>query len=129
MTGALHWRMPTRVRRSRCPVSCTLDILGDKWSLLVIRDLVLGKRRFAELLDSRERIPTNILAERLKRLTTAGVIRSRRYSDHPPRLEYELTEKGEALRPILRAMVDWGVTHAGARMPDHLKAGARSPRP
>jgi DNA-binding HxlR family transcriptional regulator len=118
--------MPTHARRSRCPVSCTLDILGDKWSLLVIRDLAMGKRRYAECLDSAEGIPTNILAERLKRLTAAGVIRARRYSDHPPRLEYELTPKGEALRPILRAMVDWGVTYAGARMPAHLTPGGRS---
>ncbi|MGH9221527.1 MAG: winged helix-turn-helix transcriptional regulator [Vicinamibacterales bacterium] len=109
--------MPTHARRSRCPVSCTLDILGDKWSLLVIRDLAMGKRRYAECLDSPEGIPTNILAERLKRLTAAGVIRARRYSEHPPRLEYELTPKGEALRPILRAMVDWGVKYTGARMP------------
>ena len=118
--------MPPHARRSRCPVSCTLDILGDKWSLLVIRDLAMGKRRYAECLDSPEGIPTNILAERLKRLTAAGVIRARRYSEHPPRLEYELTPKGEALRPILRAMVDWGVKYAGARMPAHLTAGGQS---
>lgn len=121
--------MPTHARRSRCPVSCTLDILGDRWSLLVIRDLVMGKRRYAEFLASREGIPTNILAERLKRLNAAGVIRARRYSEHPPRLEYELTAKGEALRPILRAMVEWGVQHAGARMPDHLTGAAESPPP
>ena len=104
-------------RRSRCPVSCTLDILGDKWSLLVVRDLMRGKRRYAEFLESPEGIPTNLLAERLKRLAAQGVIRSRRYSDHPPRLEYELTPKGEDLRPIMRAMVDWGVRHAGGRTP------------
>ena len=120
--------MPTRTRRSRCPVSCTLDILGDRWSLLVIRDLAVGKRRYAEFLESPEGIPTNILAERLKRLKAAGVIRGRRYSDHPPRLEYELTVKGEELRPILRAMVDWGVKHAGARMPDHLRRREGSPQ-
>ena len=120
--------MPTHARRSRCPVSCTLDILGDKWSLLVIRDLVLGRRRYAEFLDSPEGIPTNILAERLKRLKAAGVIRGRRYSEHPPRLEYELTTKGEELRPVLKAMVDWGVKHAGARMPAHLRSSGRSPQ-
>jgi DNA-binding HxlR family transcriptional regulator len=98
-------------------VACTLDVLGDRWSLLVIRDLVRGKRRYAEFLDSPEGIPTNILADRLKRLCGQGVIRATRYSSHPPRLEYGLTEKGEELRPILRAMVDWGVRHAGGRMP------------
>lgn len=107
-------------RRSRCPVACTLDVLGDRWSLLVIRDVMRGKHRFAEFLDSPEGIPTNILSERLKRLVTAGVIQSRRYCDHPPRLEYTLTPKGEDLRPVMRAMVDWGVRHAGGRMPANV---------
>ena len=109
--------MRTVVRRSFCPVSCTLDVLGDKWSLLVVRDLMRGKRRYAEFLESSEGIPTNILADRLKRLAASGVIRSRRYSQHPPRLEYELTPKGEELRPIMRAMVEWGIKHAGGRTP------------
>ena len=112
-------------RRSQCPVSCTLDVLGDKWSLLVIRDLVRGKRRYAEFLDSKEGIPTNILAERLKRLSAKGLVRSRRYSQHPPRVEYELTQKGEDLRPILRAMVEWGVRHAGAHPPPPVVTSAR----
>ena len=109
--------MATRARRSPCPVACTLDVLGDRWSLLVVRDVVRGKRRYAEFLASREGIPTNILADRLKRLTATGVIRSRRYSQHPPRVEYELTAKGEDLRPVLRAMVEWGIRHAGGRTP------------
>jgi DNA-binding HxlR family transcriptional regulator len=104
-------------RRSRCPVACTLDVLGDRWTLLVVRDLIRGKRRFAELVESPERIPTNILTDRLKRLVSLGVVKSRRYSDHPPRVEYQLTAKGEDLRPVLRAMVEWGVKHAGGRMP------------
>jgi DNA-binding HxlR family transcriptional regulator len=83
----------------------------------VIRDLVRGKRRFAEFLGSSEGIPTNILADRLKRLLQGGIIESSRYSDHPPRVEYRLTTKGEELRPILRAMVEWGVRHAGGRLP------------
>ena len=104
--------------RSRCPVACVLDIVGDRWSLLVIRDLMRGKRRYAEFLTSPEGIPTNILAERLKRLKKAGVIASRRYSQHPPRVEYLLTDKGEDLRPIMRAMADWGVRHVeGAVLP------------
>ena len=103
----------SRARRSRCPVSRTLDVLGDRWSLLVVRDLMRGKRRYAEFLESPEGIPTNILADRLKRLAAKGVISSRRYSQHPPRLEYELTSKGEDLRPVMRAMVEWGIRHAG----------------
>ena len=108
-------------RRSRCPVACTLDVLGDRWSLLVIRDIARGKSRFAEFMASPEGIPTNILADRLKRLTARGIIKGRRYSQHPPRLEYALTAKGEDLRPVMRAMVDWGVRHAGGRLPEHLK--------
>ncbi len=104
-------------RRSFCPVSCTLDVLGDRWSLLVIRDVMRGKRRYAEFLQSPEGIPTNILADRLKRLTAKELIRSRRYSRHPPRLEYELTPKGEDLRPLMRAMAEWGLRHAGGRTP------------
>jgi DNA-binding HxlR family transcriptional regulator len=104
-------------RRSRCPVSCTLDILGDRWSLLVVRDLLRGKHRFGELTASAEGIPTNILAERLRRLKAKGIIRARRYSGAPPRVEYFLTSKGEDLRPVLRAMVDWGVRHAGGAVP------------
>jgi DNA-binding HxlR family transcriptional regulator len=107
--------------RSFCPVSCVLDLVGDRWSLLVVRDLVRGKKRFGEFLESSERIPTNILADRLKRLVKAGVIESHRYSAHPPRVEYVLTPKGEDLRPIVRAMVEWGVRHAGARVPPGYK--------
>ena len=114
-------------RRSRCPVACTLDVLGDRWTLLVVRDLIRGKRRFAELVESPERIPTNILADRLKRLVSLGVIQSRRYSDHPPRVEYQLTAKGEDLRPVLRAMVDWGIKHAGGRVPPPIPPRATGP--
>src|SRR5688500_20340409 len=104
--------MRSRARRSRCPVACTLDVLGDKWSLLVVRDVVRGKRRYAEFLESPEGIPTNILTERLNRLTDIGVLSPRRYSPHPPRLEYVLTPNGERLRPLLRARTDQGVRQA-----------------
>ena len=113
--------------RSRCPVSCTLDVLGDRWTLLVVRDLIRGKRRFAELVESPERIPTNILANRLKRLVSLGVIQSRGYSDHPPRVEYQLTAKGEDLRPVLRARVEWGIRHAGGRVPPPLPPRSNGP--
>src|SRR5258706_1312135 len=113
MSGPKPSQTPARPRRSRCPVSCTLDVLGDRWSLLVVRDLVRGKRRFAEFLESKEGIPTNILADRLKRLVASRIVAANRYSTHPPREEYRLTAKGEDLRPIVRAMAEWGVKHAG----------------
>jgi DNA-binding HxlR family transcriptional regulator len=104
-------------RRSFCPVACTLDVLGDRWTLLVVRDLMRGKQRFGEFLGSSEKIPTNILADRLERLIGSGVVVARPYSQHPPRMEYALTARGEDLRPVIRAMVDWGVKHAGGRTP------------
>lgn len=95
--------------RSPCPVACALDIFGDRWTLLVIRDLVLGKSRFKDFIGSPEGIPTNILSDRLERLLTHGVV-TQVSSEGSKHLAYKLTEKGQALFPILRAMRDWGLT-------------------
>jgi len=76
-----------------------------------------GKRRFAEFLESPEGIPTNILADRLKRMVEYGIATSTPYSEHPLRLEYSLTQKGEGLRAVIREMVEWGVRYAGGRRP------------
>src|SRR5512134_895915 len=94
--------------RSTCPVASVLDIVGDKWTLIVVRDLFLGKHRYGEFQASPEAIPTNILAERLKRLEAAGLIKKEFYQDNPPRAEYFLTSRGADLRPILLAMREWG---------------------
>ena len=95
--------------RSLCPVSCVLDILGDKWTILVVRDmLLLGKRLYSELVDSPEGIPTNILADRLKRLEASGVIDKIPYQQKPVRYEYRLTQKGEDLRPLIKELAVWG---------------------
>lgn len=96
-------------RRSPCPVACALDLFGDKWTLLVIRDLALGRNRFRDFIGSPEGIPTNILSDRLERLLESGVICQIPAADGSKRLAYELTEKGRALRPILRALRDWGL--------------------
>jgi len=99
-------------RRSTCPVAGTLDLIGDRWSLLVIRDMLLyGKKTYGELADSDEGIPTNILAERLKRLEAAGIVGSAKYQERPPRYAYSLTGKGKSLGKILRAFVEWGAAH------------------
>lgn len=96
-------------KRSECPIAKTLDILGDRWTLLLIRDLLyLKKSRYRDFLVSPEGIPTNILAERLKRLELAGVISKSLYSEHPPRYEYKLTEKGLNLKPVVDAVIQWG---------------------
>jgi DNA-binding HxlR family transcriptional regulator len=90
-------------------VACTLDVLGDRWTLLVVRDLFLGRSRFKEFEASPEGIPTNILSERLARLVQQGIAEQVPAGDTPKRMAYALTEKGRALTPVLRAMRDWGL--------------------
>ena len=94
-------------QRSGCPLACSLDVIGDKWSLVIVRDLFFGKRRFSEFQSSDECITTNILTERLKRLESAGLVEKRLYQKRPPRYEYHLSESGHALRPILKDDVTW----------------------
>jgi DNA-binding HxlR family transcriptional regulator len=98
-------------RRSSCAIASSLDIVGDKWSLLVVRDLLHGKRTYGELAHSPERVPTNILAERLKRLESAGIVTSTPYQERPMRYAYTLTPKGRALSEVLLAFVRWGKQH------------------
>lgn len=98
--------------RSRCPIAGALDILGDAWTLLVLRDLLFyDKHRFADFLASPERISTNILAERLKRLERCGVVERRRYQQRPPRDEYFVTQRGHDLIPVMRELIKWGKQH------------------
>ena len=89
-------------------MSCVLDLLGDKWTLLLVRDLLLGKGTYTEFQRSPEGIPTNILAERLKRLQAADIIEKLPYQERPLRYRYQLTNKGRDLYPVLSAMIDWG---------------------
>jgi DNA-binding HxlR family transcriptional regulator len=96
-------------RRSPCPVACGLDVFGDRWTLLIIRDLILGRSRFKDFAASPEGIPTNILAERLERLLEHDIIEQTPASDGGKRLAYRLTKKGRALTPVLKAMRDWGL--------------------
>jgi DNA-binding HxlR family transcriptional regulator len=96
-------------RRSPCPVACTLDLMGDRWTLLVIRDLFLGRARFRDFTASPEGIPTNILTDRLERLLQHKIIEQIPAEDGTKRLAYRLTDKGKALAPVLRAMRDWGL--------------------
>lgn len=96
-------------RRSPCPVACGLDLFGDKWTLLVIRDLLLGHQRFKDFTDSPERIPTNILADRLTRLHDHGTITRIPAPDGSRHSAYQLTPKGEALLPVITAIRDWGL--------------------
>ena len=95
-----------------CPVARTLDIVGERWSVLILRDLFLqGPRRFQDLLTSLSGISPNTLSARLKRLEDAGIIERQMYAEHPPRAEYILTDKGRELGPVLKALRAWGERH------------------
>ena len=98
--------------RSVCPIAGALDLLGDKWTLLVIRDLLFrGKRRFNELQSSPEGIPTNLLTDRLRRLEECGLVTKVAYQSRPPRYEYHLTPMGMDLLPVLTALIAWANRH------------------
>ena len=94
-------------RRSDCPVACALDVIGDKWTLLIIRDLFKGKNRYNQFLESKEGITTNILADRLQHLESAGLVRKSPYQERPVRYEYHLTETGKTLRTVLWSIIGW----------------------
>jgi DNA-binding HxlR family transcriptional regulator len=96
-------------KRSCCPISICLDIYGDKWTLLIIRDLFLGRSRFKEFLASPEGMASNLLSERLARLLENGIIQYAESSDGSKYKAYCLTPKGEALYPVINAMKDWAL--------------------
>jgi DNA-binding HxlR family transcriptional regulator len=99
-------------RRSGCPLNASVEILGDRWSLLIIRDMMLRNfRTYKEFLESHERIATNILADRLRRLEAHGIITSERDPSDGRRLIYRLTAKGIDLAPVLTEMVLWAAGH------------------
>jgi DNA-binding HxlR family transcriptional regulator len=92
-----------------CPIARTLEVVGERWTLLILRDLVLdGPRKFQDLEQSLSGISPNTLSARLKTLEDSGIVERRFYSDHPPRAEYILTPKGRELRPILKTLKRWG---------------------
>ncbi len=99
------------VRRSPCPVACTLDIVGDRWSLLLIRDLLGARRRYGDFVSGPEGIPTNIPAERLKRLERHRLLRRISYSTRPPRAEYKLTPKGRDMGRVVGSLAEWGLRY------------------
>ena len=104
--------------RSECAVAATLDIIGDRWTLLIVRDLLFAEEmRFGDFLAAAERIPTNTLTDRLRKLEEAGLISRELYSEHPPRAVYRLTEAGRALGAVVEALAEWGMAHVrGTRL-------------
>jgi DNA-binding HxlR family transcriptional regulator len=95
-----------------CPIAKTLDLIGDRWTMLIVRDLFLGATKFTEFRQSSPRMPTKILSDRLKSLEQHAIIERRIYSEHPLRAEYHLTPLGRTLEPIMSAVYDWGMKHA-----------------
>ncbi|TMB66218.1 MAG: helix-turn-helix transcriptional regulator [Chloroflexi bacterium] len=115
-----------------CPIARTLDIIGDRWTLLIIRDLFLGRSRFNEFRQSTPRISPRLLSERLKRLEEEELVERDLLAGYPPRAEYRLTAKGRSLFPVLFAMGSWGFEHLFADEPelrDQVDAYLRSAVP
>ena len=110
-TRGVEMKTPEKFARSACAIANTLDLVGDKWSLLVVRDLLHGKRTYGELAASPEHIPTNILADRLKKMEDTGLIEAKPYQQRPVRYAYALTDKGRDLASVLEALARWGKKH------------------
>ena len=94
--------------RSGCPIATTLDFVGDRWTLVIVRDMLTGKKRFSEFLASPEHITTNILTNRLATMEKNGLVEKAPYQERPIRYEYHLTIKGMGLLPVLQEMCRWG---------------------
>ncbi|MFT3664993.1 winged helix-turn-helix transcriptional regulator [Piscinibacter sp.] len=117
-------------QRSTCPISTALELVGDRWTLLVIRDLVFaGKRRFREFLQSEEAISTNVLSDRLRALMERGILRRDDDPTHAQKAVYSLTEKGLDLLPLLVAMSAWTQKHdPSTRRPEAVQLLQGGPR-
>ncbi|MDK3016440.1 winged helix-turn-helix transcriptional regulator [Pseudodonghicola flavimaris] len=110
---------PEHEFRSRCSIARSLEILGDKWTLLVVRDLMWhGRHTFQELQNSEEHLPPNLLSQRLKRLMDWGLVEREAYQDRPVRYRYSLTARGRALEPVLLQIMGWGHRHLGGGLYD-----------
>jgi DNA-binding HxlR family transcriptional regulator len=101
----------SRAYSQPCPIARTLDIIGDRWTLLVVRDLFLGDTRFTEIRKRSPGMPTKMLSDRLKSLEQHAIIERTVYSEHPLRAEYHLTTLGRSLEPIVSAIFAWGMLH------------------
>jgi DNA-binding HxlR family transcriptional regulator len=97
-----------------CPIADAVELIGDRWSLLVVREIGFGVRRFTEI-QRNTGAPREMLTARLRKLEESGVITRQQYSQHPPRYDYTLTEAGQALVPVLRSLRQWGERYAPSR--------------
>ena len=103
--------METEKKVPDCPVEMTLQLIGDKWKVLIIRDLLTGTKRFNELMRSVTGITQKVLTSHLRAMEAAGLVNRKVYPEVPPRVEYSLTETGFSLKPVLDSMVQWGMDY------------------
>jgi DNA-binding HxlR family transcriptional regulator len=117
---------PRQQQSGKCPITFALDMFGDKWSLIILRDIVFkGKKHYREFLDAPEKISTNILASRLKKMETEGLLKKTQDTQNLSRFVYRLTDKGKDLLPLLLEMIEWSVKYnPQADLPDNIISGA-----
>lgn len=97
-----------KIELPACPVEITMGLIGDKWKVLIIRDLLTGTKRFGELKKSLSGITQKVLTNNLRQMETSGLILRKVYAEVPPKVEYSLSDTGLSLKPILDSMVEWG---------------------
>jgi DNA-binding HxlR family transcriptional regulator len=121
-----------RVYQQICPVARTLDIIGERWTMIILRDLFLGRAKFSEFQQDSPTMPARVLSDRLKMLEQRGFIERVVYSEHPLRAEYRLTALGWTLEPVMKSLFLWGIDHTldarqRAKVLEHLY-GTPQPR-
>jgi DNA-binding HxlR family transcriptional regulator len=122
--------MARNYQQPDCPVARTLDIIGERWTILLLRDLLLkGPQRFQDFQQSLAGVPPNTLSSRLKSMEANGLVERQLYSERPPRVEYVLTDKGRSLGPVVRALRDWGMRQTESEpSPAPVRAAASARR-
>lgn len=123
MSQRAEFALPARSYNHPCLVAQALDILGDRWTLIILRDLMSGLQHFNDILAMSPGLSPNILSSRLKRLEADGLVERRQFRELPPRVEYALTEKGWAARPILVALIQWSGAYLTGITPDIVGSG------
>jgi DNA-binding HxlR family transcriptional regulator len=113
VTGAAEEGAPRKSYNQPCLIAQTLGVLGDRWTLLILRDLMAGLHRYSDILENCAGMSPNVLADRLKRLEADGLVDRQYFRELPPRVEYTLTDKGWSVRPILLSMIEWGRQNLG----------------
>jgi DNA-binding HxlR family transcriptional regulator len=118
---------PVTLFRSGCPIASALDLVGDRWTMVIVRSMVMGARSYSDLLAAPERIATNILADRLRRMEEAGLIVRADPAPGPARGAYALTPMGAGLIPAAQALARWAEAHIPGRWPTPERFNAANP--